>query len=71
MHWLHEPLREPQPGRVYSPINYTDTMFKIINIVEDIWHNTDGNARLTEAMWRFSFKDFCVCGQSYISHSFF
>lgn len=32
----YEPLREPPSGRLFSPIDYTYVIFKIINMAEDI-----------------------------------
>lgn len=34
-------------------MNFTDVTFKIINIIEDIWDNTDKNMQISEEMWSF------------------
>lgn len=52
-HRVCEPLREPPSGRLYSLMNFTDVTFKIINIIEDIWDNTDKNMQISEEMWSF------------------
>lgn len=35
------------------PTNYTYVMFKIINIVKDIWDKTGKNMQITEEIWSF------------------